>query len=439
MLTVAYLANQFPASVEPYVSEEIDELRRRGVCVIAGSVWKPNLSSLTRSSDFEVLCLQFLRAQAMARAIWLLLWRWRNISDLLARVLFRGKESPKRRLKALLHTVLGAYYAALLEGRGVAHIHVHHGYFASWIAMVAARLLGIPFSLTLHGSDLLLDAAFLDTKLNNCLFCVTISTYNRCYILRHVPEISGAKIIVSRLGVAVPESIQPAKPITSGKKLSLLAVGRLHPVKDHAFLVRACSHLRDFRVDFHCTIVGEGPERKRLEGLIRESQLQDHVTLAGYAACDQVDLFLRNSDVLVLTSRSEGLPLVLMEAMARGKIVLAPAITGIPEIIIPEKTGFLYAPGLLDDCLTKVLFVRELLLAESCFGDTRLKWIRHAARLQVLHNFNRTKNLAHFAGDFLHRLAPLESGQSSSPSLPRIPPGRISAVDCVQHSLERPA
>ena len=85
----------------------------------------------------------------------------------------------RRRLKALLHTWLGAYYAGLLRERGVTHIHAHHGYFGSWIAMTAARLLGVSFSLTLHGSDLLRDGVYLETKLKNCRFCVTISEYNR--------------------------------------------------------------------------------------------------------------------------------------------------------------------------------------------------------------------------------------------------------------------
>ena len=75
----------------------------------------------------------------------------------------------------------------------------------------------------------------------------------------------------------------------------------------------------------------------------------------------QLDSLYRRADVVVLTSRSEGIPLVLMEAMARGRIVLAPAITGIPEIVIPGKTGFLYAPGALQDFVAKILFIQKLM------------------------------------------------------------------------------
>src|SRR5208283_2174101 len=160
VLTVAYLANQFPAAVEPYVGEEIQELRRRGVEVIAGSVRQPDAArggASREGLEREVLCLQPVRVLILLRAVGLLVRRWGKISDLVARVLWRGKESPKRRLKALVHTWLGAYYAVLLEGRGVKHVHVHHGYFGSWIGMVAARLMGVSFSVTLHGSDLLVN------------------------------------------------------------------------------------------------------------------------------------------------------------------------------------------------------------------------------------------------------------------------------------------
>ena len=331
MFTVAYLANQFPAAVEPYVGEEIQELRQRKVEVIPGSVRKSAAAfrgSASAPCDPEILCLQPFRVLTLLRALGFAARRWERIAGLVTRVLLRGKESPTHRLKALLHTWLGAYYAVLLQERDVDHIHVHHGYFGSWIAMVAARLLGASFSLTLHGSDLLLDGAYLDTKLTSCRFCITISEYNRRYILEHFPAIDPSRIVVSRLGVDVPEHVElPRRAHGTRRTFTLLAVGRLHAVKDHAFLVRACARLRDRGLDFECAIAGEGPERRRLASLIRQNRLRDRLTLLGHVPREQMDSLYRRADVVVLTSRSEGIPLVLMEAMARGSIVLAPAIT----------------------------------------------------------------------------------------------------------------
>jgi colanic acid/amylovoran biosynthesis glycosyltransferase len=283
---------------------------------------------------------------------------------------------------------------------------VHHGYFGAWIAMVAARLLGVSYSLTLHGSDLLINGAYLDTKLENCRFCITVSEYNRRYIREHFPAVNPGKIVVSRLGVDVPEQEEsPPRVSRSRRKFTLLAVGRLHAVKDHAFLVRACARLRDQGLDFECGIVGEGPERQCLESLIRQNRLQDRVSLLGHVPREQADSHYRRADVVVLTSRSEGIPLVLMEAMARGRIVLAPAITGIPEIIIPGKAGFLYSPGDLEDFVARLLFLQELMHEEDHSAVSRLDWIRQAARGQVLHNFNHRKNLTLFGARFLQLVA----------------------------------
>jgi colanic acid/amylovoran biosynthesis glycosyltransferase len=409
VLTVAYLANRFPEAVEPYVGEEIQELQRHGVRVIPGSVRRPDAAqsgSCNGPLEPELLCLQPVRVMTLLRALGLVIRRWKGIADLASRVLLRGEESPKRRLKALLHTWLGAYYAVLLRGRGVDHVHVHHGYFGSWIAMVAARLLGVGFSLTLHGSDLLLDGAYLDTKLKNCRFCVTISEYNRRYILEHFPAIDPRKIVVSRLGVDVPERRESSRRVdcSSRRAFTLLAVGRLHAVKDHAFLVRACARLRDCGLDFECLIAGEGPERQRLESLIRENRVEEQCRLLGHVAREQMDAFYRRADVVVLTSRSEGLPLVLMEAMVRGRIVLAPAITGIPEIVVPGETGFLYAPGVLPDFVARLLFLQKLMRGDRS-AVCRSDWIRHAARAQVLHNFSRRRNLIRFGDRFVQLIA----------------------------------
>jgi colanic acid/amylovoran biosynthesis glycosyltransferase len=410
VLTVAYLANQFPAAVEPYVGEEIQELRQRDVRVIPGSVRRLKRGQRTPGnapSRPSILCLQPIRMVTLLRALGLAIWRWKRIADLLVRVLLRGQESPRRRLRALLHTWLGACYAVQLQEHGIDHIHVHHGYFGSWIAMVAARLLRVSFSVTLHGSDLLLDGAYLDVKLKNCRFCVTISDYNRNYILAHFPAIDPEKIVVSRLGVDVPEHVESSRRAGSRTRrpFTLLAVGRLHAVKDHAFLIRACARLRDGGLDFECLIAGKGPERQHLELLIRQNRLHDHLTLLGHVLRPQMDSLYRRAHLIVLTSRSEGIPLVLMEAMVRGRIVLAPSITGIPEIVIPGKTGFLYAPGALEDFVERTLFLQELMQREDCNAVSRLDWIRHAARVQILHNFSRRKNLTRFADQFLQLLA----------------------------------
>ncbi len=403
MFTIAYLANCFPVAVEPYVSAEIQELRRRGMCVVAGSVRRAKAGQDQPGMPADI-CLQPVRARTIVQAVVLLWQRRKNVRDLLVRILFRGKESLTVRCKALLHTTLGAYYAVLLQGRGVDHIHAHHGYFGSWIAMAAARLLGATFSLTLHGSDLLLHGVYLDAKLKDCMFCVTVSDYNRAYILQHFPEVDPEKVFIARLGVDTTEK-RTSRHDEGNRRFTILAVGRLHAVKDHAFLIRACARLRDYGLKFECLIAGDGPERNRLEAQIRECGLQENVLLLGHVEREDMDALYERADMCVLTSRSEGIPLVLMEAMARRRIVLAPAITGIPEIVVSGKTGFLYAPGDMEDLVAKMIFLSLLVRSEDADARRRLEWVRHAAHAQIVQNFDRTKNLRHFAAEFEQRLA----------------------------------
>ena len=400
MPTVAYLTNQFPSSVEPYVMEEIQELRRRGVRVIPCSArdkpaaHDPGLKSLAA----ETLYLQPLRLDLLVQAAFLCLLKFRVLKDFFWRALFQGSEPLVRRLRALLHTWLGVYYALLIEGSGAQHIHVHHGYFASWIAMVAARFLGIKFSMTLHGSDLLLHSAFLDTKLKHCKFCVTISEFNRQHILARCSEVQPDKVVVRRMGVDPGKDNLPASAVSRNTPhLSMLAVGRLHPVKNYAFLIQACRLLKDRGFPFACVIAGDGPERISVEALVRDLHLRSEIWLVGHLAHEQLDAYYAAADLVVLTSRSEGIPLALMEAMARGRPVLAPAITGIPELVLDANNGFLSHPGSLEDFVARVELIHR---SQSALGP-----VCRAARQHILNHFNRETNLAAFCDFFLTHIS----------------------------------
>ena len=412
MPTIAYLSNRFPSPVEPYVADEIHELRRQWVHVIpcsARSVEAKEVGEDLRPLAAETLYLQPLRVALMLRAACYGLRHFRQFADLFERVVVQGTESLLRRARCVLHTWLGIYYALLLEERGVDHIHVHHGYFSSWIAMVAARVLGIGFSMTLHGSDLLVNRAYLDMKLKHCRFCLTVSEFNRNYIFEPYPTVDPAKVWVHRMGVDPPE-FQVLQANDDAPRYPLvLSVGRLHRVKDHAFLINACKKLKDEGLRTLCLIAGDGPERKRLERLVAKLDLSEEVGMLGHVAHNQIDGHYAIADVVVLTSKSEGVPLVLMEAMAMGKIVLAPEITGIPELVIDGTTGFLYRPGSIEDFTQKLRMIWELRGA--------LEPIRKAARKHVREHFDRERNLAAFAEGFLNRVAGETEAQAHEDSV----------------------
>jgi colanic acid/amylovoran biosynthesis glycosyltransferase len=404
MPTVAYITNQLPSPVEWYVVEEIRELERRGVEVVPCSARKPDYESLTpplRDLFNRTICLQPLRPKALFQTLLNAPATLPRIKEVVGQALSERNTSLGKRLRMLIHTAYGLCLAALLKARRVQHIHVHHGYFSAWIAMIAARCLGIPFSMTLHGSDLLLHPAFMDIKLSECSFCLTISEFNRRHILAHFPAIDPAKIHVQRLGVRAPiHGTKITKCKTTAHEAFLLTVGRLHAVKNHTFLLQACYVLREWGMKFQCVIAGEGPERSKLEFLIEELRLQDVVTLVGHRSPDEVAKLYELADIVLLTSHSEGIPLVLMEAMAHQKIVLAPAITGIPELVVDGKTGFLYRPGSLEEFVWRV--------HQICNSLSVLEGVRQAAHRHVNNQFDLDKNIENFADFFVDHIAKVD-------------------------------
>lgn len=410
MTTIAYIANQFPSPLEPYVIDEITELRRRGAKVIccSGKRVSPNdLSLVERAFWKETRFFQPLSDDDLVRAVRLLGSDRDNLWQLLGPLLWERGASPARRVRAMGHTVMGAALAEQLDPLHVEHIHAHHGYFASWMALTAARLLGIGFSFTLHGSDLLQRADLLSAKLRACHFCVTISDFNRQHILRNYPSTPPEKIIVQRLGVdrVLPWPTPVSAAETDHRRFCLLSVGRLHRVKDHDFLIRACAVLRDHGLDFLCWIVGEGLERESLENQIHELGLAGRVYLVGQVPRTELPGYYRYADLVVMTSKSEGIPVVLMEAMAHEKLVLAPAITGIPELVDHQRTGFLYQSGSLPDFVSAVSWIHDH--KESLAG------IQHAAAASIAASFNRQRNLRAFAEQFLARIPQSESDHAN--------------------------
>lgn len=391
MKIIAYLANSFPEPGEWYISEEIRELRRRGSRVISCSFRRP--SHLRNPLDTlvgQTLYVLPLKGGCLLQGLAILVRRFDRISHFVWRAI-HGPERLSRRLRTLVHTFLGACLAARLCREHVGHIHIHHGYFAAWAGMIAARLLDATYSMTLHGSDLLVRADYIDCKLKHSAFCITVSEFNRSYIREHYPEIDSAKILVHRLGVDL-EFWRPELK-RELNTFSILSVGRLHAVKNHEFLIRACADLKKIGIRFRCVIAGEGKERERLNNLICQLQLESEVELIGNAECEELKVWYSQADVVVFTSRSEGIPLAAMEAMAMKRPVLAPRITGIPELIVQGRNGFLYEPNSMADFLEKLLHIRN---------SGELLWeLRERARGDIELNFNRDRNIGCFAADFL--------------------------------------
>jgi colanic acid/amylovoran biosynthesis glycosyltransferase len=289
-----------------------------------------------------------------------------------------------------------AHAARVMSDLGVTHVHCHFANHPALAGLIIHRLTGIPYSFTAHGSDLHVDRRMLCEKVEAASFVATISGYNQDLISEECGPAARSKVHVVHCGVDV-ELFRPSTPNGDGDasagdgEISILSVGTLREVKGHRHLIAACAALVADGVPFRCTIVGEGEERSRLERQIADAALSDRVLLAGAMDRHRVLALLRSMEVFVAPSspdsegRREGIPVVLMEAMACGLPVVSSRISGIPELVEDGVSGLLVEPG---DVGGLAAVITRLA------GDRALRErLGRAARARVVESFNIEKSV----------------------------------------------
>ena len=252
---------------------------------------------------------------------------------------------PKMQLRSPLHAAWGAWLAGRLRSMGPVHLHAQFAWGASTVAWAAARWSGQPFSFTSH-SDFGLP--LVGPKLREARRVLAISDYEEARLRGFAPDLPADRIVVHRLGVEVPPAAEDAS--RESGPVRLLAVGTLGPKKGHDVLLEACGVLRDSGADFRLDLVGEGPERPRLEALHERLALGERVRLLGSRPHDEVLRLTEACDAVVLACRvtergdHDGIPVSLMEGMARGKPAVSTRVSGIPELLGEDEGGRLVEP-----------------------------------------------------------------------------------------------
>jgi len=239
-----------------------------------------------------------------------------------------------------------------LERQGVTHVHNHFANPAATVGYLATRHLGLPWSLTLHGiSETDYPAGnLLGAKLEAADFAACVSHFGRAQALRLIPPEHWDKLFIVRCALdlrALPE--RPTRINESGR-VRAICVARLSPEKGHIGLLRAFAKAqRNGARDSELILVGDGPERERVLKAIQELGLEGSVHLRGHMAEQDTLREVAQSDLLVLASFMEGLPVVLMEALAYGLPVIAPRVAGVPELVEENVHGLLFAPAAWDE------------------------------------------------------------------------------------------
>ncbi|MBD3236422.1 MAG: glycosyltransferase [Candidatus Eisenbacteria bacterium] len=253
---------------------------------------------------------------------------------------------PRQAARALAHLLFGIYFAYRVRHRP-AHIHAHFAFKAATAGLAAARLNGQPFSFTAHGGATVHPPSrfHLRSKIRAADPIVAISDYNRRVLRQLCPGIPDDRMRVNRTGVRI-EQFPYRDPPARGDPLRLLCVASLRPIKNHECLLAACGQLARDGIDFRLDLIGRATARRlaHLQRLAAAHQIASRVSFRGVADHTTIARAYGEADLFVLTSLSEGVPVALMEAMATGTPVIAPRVTGVPELVRQEETGLLADP-----------------------------------------------------------------------------------------------
>jgi colanic acid/amylovoran biosynthesis glycosyltransferase len=233
-----------------------------------------------------------------------------------------------------------------LEKNRVVHVNVHFALGAASLAIFLSKLSGIPYSLSIHGSDVLLPRPLIRAKLERADFIVSNCRYHVLNLRKKHPCLEKSRFYIVRGGLHLhADPWLPAVPTASKLPLRIAHVSRLHPVKAQDLLLRSLAGLKQRGIPFECRIAGHGPAERELNDLARELDLTDSVHFLGPKFTREVAELYDWSQVVALSSRSEGTPMTIIEAMAKGRSVVSPRITAIPEMVEHGVTGLLFSPG----------------------------------------------------------------------------------------------
>ena len=345
-LSVAYLVNQYPAVSHTFIKREIEALERRGVTVerFALRGWLDNLVDAGDLAERERT--RYVLQQGAARLLLALarcaVTRPRNLWGATRLALQMSSGSDRPLVAHLAYLAEACLLRQWLADAGVAHLHAHFATNPAEVALLVHALGGPPYSFTAHGSDIMDRPAqmALGPKVSQARFVAAVCSFGRNQLYRWVAHGLWAKVAVVGCGLQAGYGEGSTAPGAQHRRL--VCVGRLSKEKGQLLLIEAAARLQADGVPMDILLVGDGPMRSEIEQLIAHHGLGAQVRLAGLLDSQGIEDALQQARALVVSSLSEGLPVVIMEAMAHRRPVIAPCLSGIPELVVHGKTGWLY-------------------------------------------------------------------------------------------------
>ncbi|MFK7943592.1 MAG: glycosyltransferase [Paracoccaceae bacterium] len=415
---IAYLTGEYPRATDTFIQREVAGLRAIGIEVLTCSVRRTNPSHHVGAEQrgeyartFQLLAAAssplrlmtdhgvalFTRPHRYFRALWLAV-----------RTCPPGLRDTFRQI---CYFAEAGVLASALRRRGVRHLHNHFANSSCTVAMLTSEVSGIPFSFTMHGPAIFFEAAKwrLDERIARASFVSCISHFCRSQGMIFAAPEHWSKMHVLRC--AVDPDFYDRPLVVSGKEL--LFVGRLAAVKGLPVLLEAVASLCRRHPDVRLTMIGDGPERGQIEALADRLGITENVRFKGYLSQESVAAQLTRTDVFVLPSFAEGVPVVLMEAMACRVPVVATQIAGVGELVENGVSGLLVPPADLDGLIDAI---------ESLLMDPqRRRVMGNFGRAKVVESFNTVTESKRLAALFQRSMVKMEDDGRQTRPVEEIP------------------
>jgi colanic acid/amylovoran biosynthesis glycosyltransferase len=351
-MKVAYIMSRFSHLPETFILREMIALEAEGIQICLYPIIFQGEKVI--HTDAKPWLMRARRTSLFSPALWLANFRL-FFSDSIGyvnrlKVIIKAQQGNKKFIqRALVIFPKAVRMAELMKREGVEHIHAHYATHPALVAYLIHQLTGIPYSVSVHAHDIFVDQTMLCEKLNSASVIRSISEFNKKFLLKYCGSEINSKIQVIHCGINPKNYVEMKNKRKN--KFRILSIGSLQAYKGLEFLLRACVLLKRRHFEFTCEIIGGGELYSSLEKMIDDLGIRDVVRLLGKKTEVEVSGYLHNAhcyvqpSIVTGTGKTEGIPVSIMEAMVCKLPVVATRISGIPELIEDQQSGFLVPPA----------------------------------------------------------------------------------------------
>ncbi len=396
---IAYLINRYPAVSHSFVRREIAAMEAAGATVTRWSVRPPDADLPDPLDQAERAKTVVILAQGYAALVWAALITFVRHPGRTLRVFLLAQRLagrlPATRVKHVAYFLEACFLFQRFARAPVDHVHVHFGTNPTTVARLLYRLGGPPYSFTAHGPDEFDNPEALDLggKVADAKLAVAISSYGRSQLMRWSDPAHWPRIVIARCGVDQTYLAEVAlAPLPAAPRLCCVA--RLSAQKGLPLLIEAAAEVRARGIAFELVLVGDGALRPQIEAMIAAHNLNDAIMITGWCSGDTVRAQLLNARAMILPSFAEGLPVVIMEALALQRPVIVSAIAGTPELV-DAQCGWLVPAGAvapLADAMVAALTAPTSQLAAMGAEGRKRVLAQHDAQVNGAHLLEMVKN-----------------------------------------------